>query len=127
MVAEKVSVLPSKTVPELGAIMTVICGVGGVVELPPGPLAQAVRERAKARRKIVHAGRRWMRGLRVEGPCVERVCERGRMVFAIADEGPAKEWVPRKPWPSVPGGSVSLRCVERRAWSLGAGTSGWKK
>src|SRR5258708_16609406 len=91
MVAEKVSVLPSKTVPELGAMVTVICGVGGVVELPPGPLAQAVRERAKARRKIVHAGRRWMSGRRVEGPCVERGCERGRMVFAIADEGPAKE------------------------------------
>ena len=61
------------------------------MELPPGPLAQAARERAKARRKIAHAGRRWKRGLRVEGPCVERVCERGLMVFAIADEGPAKE------------------------------------
>src|SRR5260370_27696176 len=91
MVGEKVRGLTRKAVPELGAIMTVRCGVGGVVELPPGPLAQAVRERAKARRKIVHARRRWMRGLRVEGPCVERVCERGRMVFAIADEGPAKE------------------------------------
>src|SRR5260370_4858585 len=109
MVGEKVRGLTRKYVAELGAIMTVICGVGGVVELPPGPLAQAVRERAKARRKIVDAGRRWMRGLRVEGPCVERVCERGRMVFAIADEGPAKEWVPRKPWPSVRGGSVSFK------------------
>jgi len=72
-------------------MVTVNWGVGGVLELPPGPLAQAVRERAKARRKIVHAWRRWMSGLRVEGPSVERVCERGLMVFAIADEGPAKE------------------------------------
>src|SRR5258708_36785364 len=68
-----------------------------------------MRERAKTRRKIVHARRRWMRGLRVEGPCVERVCERGRMVFAIADEGPAKEWVPRKPWPSVRGEFISFK------------------
>jgi len=56
MMAEKASVLPSKTVPELGATVTVICGVGGVVELPPGPLAQAVRERAKARRKLCTPG-----------------------------------------------------------------------
>ena len=50
-----------------------------------------------------------MRGLRVKRPCVERVCERGRMVFAIADEGPAKEWVPRKPWPSVRGEFISFK------------------
>jgi len=119
MVSEKASVLPSKTVPELGATVTVICGVGGVVDLPPGPLAQAVRERAKARRKIVHAGRRWMRGLRVERPCVERVCERGRMVFAIADEGPAKEWVATEAVDERPVENLfPLKCVERRAWSL---------
>src|SRR5258705_1480314 len=128
MVAEKVSVLPSKSVPELGAIATVICGVGGVVELPPGPLAQAGRERAKARRKIVHAGRRWMRGLRGEGPCVERVCERGGMVVAIADEGPAKEWVPRKPWPSVRGEFISFKVrgtksLELVSWDARLGKS----
>jgi len=31
------------------------------------------------------------------------------MVFAIADEGPAKEWVPRKPWPSVRGEFISFK------------------
>ena len=128
MVAEKVSVLPSKTVPELGATVTVICGVGGVVELPPGPLAQAVREIAKTRRKIVHAGWRRMRGLQVEGPCVERFCERGRMVFAIADEGPAKEWVPRKPWPSVRGEFISFKVrgtksLELVSWDARLGKS----
>jgi len=89
-VAEKGNVLPSKTVPELGAMVTLICGRGGVVE-PPEPLAQAVRETPRARRKIVRAVRRWTRGLRVEEFCSERICERGRMAFAIADEGPAKE------------------------------------
>lgn len=102
-VAEKGSVLPSKTVPELGAMVTAICGEGGGAEPPPGPLAQAVMETPRARRKIVSADRRWTRGLRVEGPCVERVCERGRMEIAIADEGPAKEWsgaevVAERPW-----------------------------
>ncbi|SRR6266852_5893693 len=88
-VAEKERVLPSNTVPELGAMVIVICGGGGVVELPPPP-PQAARERLRARGKNVHAGRRWTSGLRVEGPCFERVCERGRMEIAIADEGPAK-------------------------------------
>jgi len=105
-VAEKGSVLPSSTVPELGAMVTAICGEGeggGGAEPPPGPLAQAVIETPRARRKIVSADRRWTRGLRVEGPCVERVCERGRMEIAIADEGPAKEWsgpevVAERPW-----------------------------
>ena len=90
-VAEKESVSPSNTVPELGAMVTVICGGGGGVEPPPGPLAQAVMETPKARRKIVRAVRRRTRGLRVEELCFERICERGRMMFAIADEGPAKE------------------------------------
>src|SRR5258707_5399288 len=108
--------------------MTVICGVGGVVELPQGPLAQAVREIAKTRRKIVHAGWRRMRGLQVEGPCVERFCERGRMVFAIADEGPAKEWVPRKPWPSVRGEFISFKVrgtksLELVSWDARLGKS----
>jgi hypothetical protein len=31
------------------------------------------------------------------------------MVFAIADEGPAKEWVPWKPWPSVRGEFISFK------------------
>jgi len=89
--AEKVSVLPSNTVPELGAMVTVICGGGGVVVPPPAPLAQPKMATLGARRKIVQVMRRRTRGLRVEGPCFERDCERGRMVFAIADEGPAKE------------------------------------
>jgi hypothetical protein len=46
------------------------------------------------------------------------------MVFAIADEGPAKEWVPRKPWPTVCGefvsfkvrGTKSLELVSWDAW-----------
>jgi len=88
---EKGSVLPSKTVPELGAMVTVICGGGGVVEPLPGPLAQAVMEKLRARRKTVRAVRRWTRVLLVEESCFERVCERGRILFAIADEGPAKE------------------------------------
>ena len=52
-VAEKGSELPRRTVPELGAMLTVICGGGGGAELLPGPLAQAARERARAKRKIV--------------------------------------------------------------------------
>ena len=55
-VAEKGNVLPSKTVPELGTMVTVICGGGGGVE-PPGPLAQAVMQTPRARRKIVRAVR----------------------------------------------------------------------
>ena len=90
-VAEKESVLPSRTVPELGAMMTVIGGGGGVVEPPPPTLPQATRERAWARRKIVRAVWRGTLGLRLEGPWLERVCERGRTGTAIADEGPAKE------------------------------------
>jgi len=90
-VAEKVSVLPSRTVPELGAMAMVICGGGGgVMEPPPPPPLHAAREKARAR-KIVRAMWRGTRGLRVEGPCFERVCERGRMEIAIADKGPAKE------------------------------------
>ena len=90
-VAEKGSVLPSNTVPELGAMVMVICGGGGGVVEPPGPLEQAVMETPRPRRKIVRAVRQRTRGLRVEKPCFERDCQRGRMEFAIADEGPAKE------------------------------------
>ena len=91
-VAERATVLPSNTVPELGVMLTAICGGGGVVEpLPPPPPPQAARKRAIARKKIVCAVERWAIGLRLKGPCFERVCERGRMTFAIADEGPANE------------------------------------
>ena len=91
-VVEKVSVLPRRTVPELGAMVTVICGGGGgVVEPPPGPLAQAVMETPRARRKIARTVWRATRGPRVERPCFEHVCERGRMEIWIADKGPAKE------------------------------------
>jgi len=55
-VAEKERVLPSNTVPELGAMVIVICGGGGVVE-PPGLLAQAVSDTPRATRKIVQAVR----------------------------------------------------------------------
>jgi hypothetical protein len=64
---------------------------GGVVEPPLGPLAQAARQSPVARRENVRAVRRRMRSLRVEESCFERVCERGRMEMAIADEGPAKK------------------------------------
>jgi hypothetical protein len=70
-VAEKVSVLPRSTVPELGAMVTVICGGGGggvVVELPLPPPPHAARERARARTKIVRAVWRDAWGLRVEEP-----------------------------------------------------------
>ena len=40
-VAEKESVLPSSTVPELGVMLTAICGGGGVVEPLPLTLPQA--------------------------------------------------------------------------------------
>jgi hypothetical protein len=94
-VAEKEIVLPRRTVPELGATVTVICGGGGGVEPPPPTLPQADRERARAKRQIARAVWRGTRWLRVEGPWLEsrfeRVCERGRMEIAIADEGPAKE------------------------------------
>ena len=55
-VAEKESVLPSKTVPELGAMVTVICGGGGgVVEppTPPPPPPQAESDRQREKRKII--------------------------------------------------------------------------
>jgi len=90
-VAEKESVLPSNTVPELGAMVTVICGGGGVVEPLPPPLAQPEMATPRARRRIVRAVRRWTKRLRVEELCSKRDCERGRMVFAIADEGPEKK------------------------------------
>ena len=68
-VAEKESVLPSNTVPELGAMVTVICGGGGGgVELPPGPLAQAARETVRASEKIVRLKWTGRIRLRVEGP-----------------------------------------------------------
>jgi len=69
-VAEKASVLPSSTVPEFGAMVTVICGGGGGggVEPPPGPLAQAVRERPRANENIVRLRRPARIRLRVEGP-----------------------------------------------------------
>jgi len=52
--AEKENVLPSKTVPELGAMVTVICGGGGgVVEPPPPPPPQAESDRHRERRKII--------------------------------------------------------------------------
>src|SRR6266436_4963344 len=40
------------------------------------------------------------------------------MVFAIADEGPAKEWVPRKPWPSVRGEFVSFKARGTKSLEL---------
>jgi hypothetical protein len=68
-VAEKASVLPSSTVPELGAMVMVICGRGGGgVELPPGPLAQAARESPRANEKIVRLKWTGRIRLRVEGP-----------------------------------------------------------
>jgi hypothetical protein len=88
--AEKESVLPRRTVPELGAMATVICGGGGAV-VPPPPPPHAARERTRVSRKIVGQFWRGTRGLRAERPCFERVFERGRMEMAIADEGPAKE------------------------------------
>jgi hypothetical protein len=90
-VAEKESVLPSNTVLELRAMTTAICSGGAVVVPPPPTLPHAARERARAKRKTARAVWRGKRGLRVERPCFERVCERGRMEIAIADEGPAKE------------------------------------
>jgi hypothetical protein len=90
-VAEKESVLPSNTVLELGAMTTAICGGGAMVVPPPPTLPHAARERARAKRKIARAVWRGTRWLRVDGLCFERVCERGRMEIAIADEGPAKE------------------------------------
>ena len=68
-VAENASVLPSSTVPELGTMVTVICGGGGGgVEPPPGPLAQAARERPRANEKIVRLKWTGRIRLRVEGP-----------------------------------------------------------
>ena len=90
-VAEKASVLPSSTVPGLGVMLTAICGGGGVVEPPPLTLAQAESVRLMAKTIIVRVVWPWTMGLRWEGPGLERFCERGRMTFAIADEGPAKE------------------------------------
>ncbi len=89
-VAEKVSVLPRRTVPELGAMVTVICGGGGVVEPPPELLAQAAREKTNATRKIEQSVWLGRRRRRVAGPCFGSVCERGRMENGNADEGPAK-------------------------------------
>ena len=50
------------------------------------------------------------------------------MVFAIADEGPAKEWVPRKPWPSVRGEFISFKVrgtksLELVSWDARLGKS----
>ena len=68
-VAEKANVLPSSTVPELGAMVTVICGGGGGgVEPAPGPLAQAARETPRANEKIVRLKWPGRIRLRVEGP-----------------------------------------------------------
>lgn len=89
-VAENVRVLPRRTVPEFGAMATVICGGGGVVEPPPPPPPQAARERPKVKRTKDRAVRRGTRRPRVGEPCLERDCERGRMKIRIADEGPAK-------------------------------------
>src|SRR5882757_1098919 len=84
-VAEKARVLPRRTVPEFGAMATVICGGGGGIEPPPPPPPpQAARERARVKRKIVCAMGRGTRKLRVEWSCLERVCERGRMEIRIA-------------------------------------------
>ena len=87
-VAVKASVLPSSTLPELGAMVTVICGGGGVVEPPPPPPPHAAR--ARASRNVDWVEWRRTRRLRAEGPSFERECERGRMAIVIADEGPAK-------------------------------------
>src|SRR5258708_21952916 len=118
MVAEKVSVLPRRTVTELGAIVTVICGVGGVVELPPGPLAQAVRERAKARRKTVHAGRRWMRGLRVEGLALSAFVREGAWYLRLQTKGQRKNGCHGSRGRASVENLFPLKCVKRRAWSL---------
>jgi hypothetical protein len=53
-VAEKGNVLPSNRVPEVGAMVTVICRGGGVVEPPLPPLAQPEIATPWARRKIIH-------------------------------------------------------------------------
>jgi hypothetical protein len=50
------------------------------------------------------------------------------MVFAIADEGPAKEWVPWKSWPSVRGEFVSFKVrgtkgLELVSWEARLGKS----
>lgn len=90
-VAVKGSVLPSSTLPELGAMVTVICGGGGVVEPPPPTPPHAVSEKASARRNIDWVEWRRTRRLRAEGPGFGRDCERGRMAIGIADEGPARK------------------------------------
>jgi len=67
-VAEKVSVLPSRTVLELGAIVTLIWGGGGGGGgvPPPPPPPHAARERASG--KIVRQLWRGTRRLRLGGP-----------------------------------------------------------
>jgi hypothetical protein len=51
-VAEKGSVLPRSMLPELGAMVTVICGGGGVVEPPPLPPPHAASKKARVKRNI---------------------------------------------------------------------------
>ena len=51
-VAEKGSELPTRTEPELGAMVIVICGGGGGAVPPPAPPPHAAWESARANRRM---------------------------------------------------------------------------
>ena len=87
-VAENESVSPSSTLPDVGLTVTVIGGGGGGLELPPPP-PQAARNTLRAITKSAAAVRREDRARAAVGLCLVRVCGRGRIFFANADEGPA--------------------------------------
>jgi len=87
--AENESVSPSNTLPEVGLMVTVMRGGGGVMPPPPPP-PQAARHTLRARTKSAVAKLRVNRARRAVALWFDRVCGRGRMIFAKADRGPAQ-------------------------------------
>ena len=92
-VAENGSVSPSNTLPEAGVTVTEIAGGGGgggVVLLPLAPPPQAERATLRAKEVSIQSARSVIAVRRMEKIWSDRVCERDCIVFAIADEWPAK-------------------------------------
>jgi len=87
------------------------------VELPPGRLRR--REgRAKARRKLCTSVGRWIRGLRVEGPCVERFVREGAWYLRCRRRASERMGRPEAVAERSVENLFRLKRVERRSWSL---------
>jgi len=66
----------------------------------------------------VHAGRRWMRGLRVEGLALSAFVREGAWYLRLQTKGQRKNGCHGSRGRASVENLFPLKCVDRRAWSL---------